>query len=276
MGLNILLLLRQVRSFPDATVLAVGEFSAIDRRIHAYMAGADNACPRRPARELAAVLQAIRRKGWRGCPACRHGPGGRRGAGRRDGGSRASGCFRTAAGCWRPPMARVDLRKSERTLLQWFAHHEGMEARRNDTISAADGSSITGRSIDVVISRLKRRAEMLGVTLPIRSVRGRGYVFVGHLSVGRNEHSLEEGWRWGLDGCRAGSQVVQILLRAALQPLRERVQDRIVAARAACRNSSRRERAPGAGRARPRAASSGPRPAGAARCRRRNCRPPRR
>ena len=81
-----------------------------------------------------------------------------------------------------------------------------MEARRNDTISAADGSSITGRSIDVVISRLKRRAEMLGVTLPIRSVRGRGYVFVGHLSVGRNEHSLGKGWRWGPDGCRAGSQ----------------------------------------------------------------------
>ena len=73
----------------------------------------------------------------------------------------------------------------------------GMEARRNDTISAADGSSITGRSIDVVISRLKRRAEMLGVTLPIRSVRGRGYVFVGHLSVGRNEHSLEEGLALG-------------------------------------------------------------------------------
>ena len=52
MGLNFLLLLRQVRSsFPDATVLAVGEFSAIDRRIHAYMAGADIACPRRPARK---------------------------------------------------------------------------------------------------------------------------------------------------------------------------------------------------------------------------------
>lgn len=199
-GLNILLLLRQVRSsFPDATVLAVGEFSAIDRRIHAYMAGADNCLSAQAGpEELAAVLQAIRRKG--GADARRVDMAQAVAVARADEDGGRQGVWVLSDGGWMLAAAdgtRIDLRKSERTLLQWFAHHEGMEARRNDTISAADGSSITGRWIDVVISRLKRRAEMLGVTLPIRSVRGRGYVFVGHLSVGRNEHSLEEGLALG-------------------------------------------------------------------------------
>ena len=106
-GLNFLLLLRQVRSsFPDATVLAVGEFSAIDRRIHAYMAGADNCLSAQAGpEELAAVLQAIRRKGVARMPGVSTWP--RRSPWRgptRTAAGRASGCFRTAAGCWRPPM----------------------------------------------------------------------------------------------------------------------------------------------------------------------------
>ena len=108
MGLNFLLL-RQVRSsFPDATVLAVGEFSAIDRRIHAYMAGADNCLSAQAGpEELAAVLQAIRRKG--GADARRVDMAQAVAVARADGtaAGRASGCFRTAAGCWRPPMARA-------------------------------------------------------------------------------------------------------------------------------------------------------------------------
>lgn len=195
-GLNFLLLLRQVRSsFPDASVLAVGEFSGIDRRIHAYMAGADNCLSAQAGpEELAAVLQAIRRKGGgdaRRVDVTLEGVASRA----EEDGVRA-GTWVLSDGGWMLAAAdgtRIDLRKSERTLLQWFAQRPGVEARRNETISASDGSSITGRSIDVVISRLKRRAELQGVKLPIRSVRGRGYVFVGNLTVGKGERSQEEG-----------------------------------------------------------------------------------
>ena len=135
------------------------------------MAGADNCLSAQAGpEELAAVLQAIRRKG--GADARRVDMAQAVAVARADEDGGRQGVWVLSDGGWMLAAAdgtRIDLRKSERTLLQWFAHHEGMEARRNDTISAADGSSITGRSIDVVISRLKRRAEMLGVTLPIRA-----------------------------------------------------------------------------------------------------------
>lgn len=63
-GLGFLVTVRQVRdSFPDAAVLAVGDFSTTERRIHAYMAGADNCLPTQGQLELAAVLLRIGRKG---------------------------------------------------------------------------------------------------------------------------------------------------------------------------------------------------------------------
>ena len=126
-GLNILLLLRQVRSsFPDATVLAVGEFSAIDRRIHAYMAGADNCLSAQAGpEELAAVLQAIRR---RGADARRVDMAQAVAVARADEDGGRQGVWVLSDGGWMLAAAdgtRIDLRKSERTLLQWFAHHEG-------------------------------------------------------------------------------------------------------------------------------------------------------
>lgn len=194
-GLNFMLLLRQLRSsFPDSIILAVGDFADTARRIHAYMAGADNClCADAGPEELAVILQGIRRKR----PADFHGE-----AQASDDAFKLPQAQEGRQGVWElsdegwilacADGSRLDLRKSERTLLQSFAHRDGMEIRRSETISGGDGSSITGRSIDVVISRLKRRAQQQGVKLPIRSVRGRGYVFAGKLRVGMGRRALAE------------------------------------------------------------------------------------
>ena len=56
------------------------------------------------------------------------------------------------------------------------------------------------RSIDVIVSRLRRKAELAGVMLPIRTVYGSGYLFADpvsrhlalHLPPALNSHGLPD------------------------------------------------------------------------------------
>ena len=44
-------------------------------------------------------------------------------------------------------------------------------------VSKAAAPAPASRSIDVIVSRLRRKAELAGVMLPIRTVYGSGYLF---------------------------------------------------------------------------------------------------
>ncbi len=181
-GLNFLVTVSQIRtSFPDAAVVAVGEFFDMERRIHAYLAGSDNCLSAQSGpEELASILLAIRRKG-----AQRIASAADAGADRAGALEPTSAWILTADG-W--TLASTDgpqlsLRKSERLLLLAFARNHGMAVYRGEPLEGSRGERLTGRTIDVVVNRLRRRAEMQGVALPIRSVRGRGYAFVGALQI---------------------------------------------------------------------------------------------
>lgn len=181
-GLNFLIAVSQIRnSFPDAAIVAVGGFSEMERRVHAYLAGADNCLSTLSGpEELAAILLAIGRKSMRRSSGAATAEGDRADAGE------CAAAWVLAADGWMLASTdglQLELRKSERVLMQAFVRNPGMAVCRGERIEGVDGRLLTGRTIDVVVNRLKRRAEMRGVALPIKSLRGRGYVFVGALEV---------------------------------------------------------------------------------------------
>lgn len=180
-GLNFLITVSQIRnSFPDAAVVAVGAFSEMERRVHAYLAGVDNCLSTQSGpEELAAILLAIHRKGMRRVSASMHIDTDRADALENE-------VWTLAEDGWRLSSAdgpQLALRKSERLLLLAFARSHGMAVYRGEKIEGTDGERLTGRAIDVVVNRLKQRAELRGIVVPIKSVRGRGYAFVGTLQV---------------------------------------------------------------------------------------------
>lgn len=81
-----------------------------------------------------------------------------------------------------PTGATLSLSSNERLIVRALLQAEGRAVSRGalaDELSA-DGANarMTGaRSIDVVISRLRRKAELAGLILPIRTVYGSGYLF---------------------------------------------------------------------------------------------------
>lgn len=81
-----------------------------------------------------------------------------------------------------PSGALLSLSSNERMIVRVLLQAEGRAVSRNVLAEelAADGvsSRMAGaRSIDVVISRLRRKAELAGLILPIRTVYGSGYLF---------------------------------------------------------------------------------------------------
>ncbi|MDQ8033343.1 hypothetical protein CEG14_25390 [Bordetella genomosp. 1] len=76
----------------------------------------------------------------------------------------------------------LSLSANERQILRVLLESPGRAVTREQLAEelAADGvaTRVTGaRSIDVVVSRLRRKAEQAGVILPIRTVYGSGYLF---------------------------------------------------------------------------------------------------
>ncbi|HRL20587.1 MAG TPA: winged helix-turn-helix domain-containing protein [Alcaligenes sp.] len=64
------------------------------------------------------------------------------------------------------------------------------ETVERDRLFATDpGRELPARSVDVLISRLKRKLASVGEELPIRSVRGEGYAFVGKVQSGGMEQA---------------------------------------------------------------------------------------
>lgn len=81
----------------------------------------------------------------------------------------------------------VMLTRGERRIVQVLFAASPQTVERDRLFPLEDGREATARSVDVLISRLKRKLSSVGEDLPIRSVRGEGYAFVGKVPLNCQE-----------------------------------------------------------------------------------------
>lgn len=79
-----------------------------------------------------------------------------------------------------PEGQRMKLTTSERAFVACLFRHRGSAVSRDELIRALGGDvfDFDGHRIDALASRVRRKAEKLGMQLPLHSVRGTGYVLV--------------------------------------------------------------------------------------------------
>ncbi len=80
-----------------------------------------------------------------------------------------------------PHGVRISLTTLERVCFLAIADHPGRELSRDILMKALPGSSL--RTLNVAISRLRKKVSDAGMDLPLHTVHGMGYVFLGHLHV---------------------------------------------------------------------------------------------
>jgi DNA-binding response OmpR family regulator len=78
-----------------------------------------------------------------------------------------------------PGGARINLTGIERTCLECLLTHPQRELSRETLRELLPSSNL--RSVNVAISRLRKKVQDAGVRLPLHTVHGVGYVFVGQL-----------------------------------------------------------------------------------------------
>jgi two-component system OmpR family response regulator len=112
------------------------------------------------------------------------------------------------AGTWRlvkcgqslasPDGQLLALTTSERIVVARLLAQPGQPLHRDDIAAQAWTGDIfpvppKPRSVDVLISRLRRKAEAQGMYLPVLAVRRWGYMFMGHEPNAKKRQSLTEG-----------------------------------------------------------------------------------
>lgn len=197
---------------PTLGIVAMTRFPDSDSRVRTLLSGAD-ACldTEVSSLELAAVFQSLLRRTadnapppntlsepsmatW---PQTRSTPESRLQA--IESSAAASGGWRLTSKGWglmAPTGQTLSLTTAERSLLLRFAHAPDKRLAR-DTLSAdmagGDGtdSERRGRFVDVMISRMRRKAAAQRVRLPIKAVHGWGYMFTADLIVDADIPDLE-------------------------------------------------------------------------------------
>lgn len=81
----------------------------------------------------------------------------------------------------------VMLTRGERRIVQMLFAVSPQTVERERLFPLEEGREAAARSVDVLISRLKRKLSAVGEELPIRSVRGEGYAFVGKVPLACQE-----------------------------------------------------------------------------------------
>ncbi|WP_255469258.1 EAL domain-containing protein [Achromobacter sp. UMC46] len=176
-------------NFLSSTIIAIRDIESPSVRINALLAGADSCYGASISySEVAAAIQSAQRK-----LTLSYAPAGH--AARRS--EPAPGQVATSPPpvekAWRlgdnewtliPPGGEgISLTRMERLVLQAIHRHpEKLVGRGDFTDESADIAS-NGRSLDLIVSRLKRKGNVAGASIPIRSMRGKGYAFSGELRV---------------------------------------------------------------------------------------------
>jgi len=154
-------------------IVVVGKGMSVDNRLRCLQSGADACLPDpQDPRELVCILLALARR----LPAA---------AGRVDVHEPGSGRWELRDQGWTlvaPTGVTLSLSANERLVVRALLNVVGKAVSRDalgielQTEGAAARAS-SARSIDVIVSRLRRKAEQAGVVLPIRTVYGSGYLF---------------------------------------------------------------------------------------------------
>lgn len=195
---NVFLYINRLRmDFPAAGVIIVrlGRVAGLERS-HLLLAGAD-ACFDQDALlvEMVACVQALRRRGYALRQSLRSTdsvlsktipqeqkqepePEAQRWDLMEDGWTMAT-----------PQGHSVMLTRGERRIVQLLFAASPQTVERDRLFSLEEGREATARSVDVLISRLKRKLSSVGEELPIRSVRGEGYAFVGKVPLNCQEQA---------------------------------------------------------------------------------------
>jgi len=154
-------------------IVVVGKGMSVDSRLRCLQSGADACLPDpQDPRELVCILLALaRRLPTAADPAEQHDSG----SGRWE--LRDQGWTLTA-----PTGVTLSLSANERLIIRALLNVAGKavdrEALGNELqVEGGAARASSARSIDVIVSRLRRKAEQAGVVLPIRTVYGSGYLF---------------------------------------------------------------------------------------------------
>nr|WP_088143496.1 winged helix-turn-helix domain-containing protein [Achromobacter xylosoxidans] len=154
-------------------IVVTGRGMSVDSRLRCLQSGADACLPDpQDPRELACILLSLARR----LPA----------------GQEASLVDAAQNGQWElrdqgwtlaaPSGATISLSANERLIVRSLLEVAGKAVGRTelgDELQVEGGGvrASGSRSIDVIVSRLRRKAELAGVMLPIRTVYGSGYLF---------------------------------------------------------------------------------------------------
>ncbi len=155
-------------------IVVTGCGMSVDSRLRCLQSGADACLPDpQDPRELACILLSLARRLPAGQEAASVGEAAQNGQWElRDQG------WTLAA----PSGATISLSANERLIVRSLLEVAGKAVGRTelgDELQVEGGSvrASGSRSIDVIVSRLRRKAELAGVMLPIRTVYGSGYLF---------------------------------------------------------------------------------------------------
>jgi len=175
-------LVSRLRTSPSLGIVVLGATLQVENRLRCLQSGAD-ACLQYPYdnRELVAVLMALARRLPGRVPAATAIEGSEPVAA---GGP--SGSWELRDQNWTlmsPSGVAISLSANERHIVRTLLDATGQAVARSELNkhldeSGGEASRTSGsRSIDVIVSRLRRKAELAGVILPIRTVYGSGYLF---------------------------------------------------------------------------------------------------
>ena len=154
-------------------IVVTGRGMSVDSRLRCLQSGADACLPDpQDPRELACILLSLARR----LPA----------------GQEASPAEPAQPGQWElrdqgwtlaaPSGATISLSANERLIVRSLLEVAGKAVGRSELgdelqVEGGGARASGSRSIDVIVSRLRRKAELAGVMLPIRTVYGSGYLF---------------------------------------------------------------------------------------------------
>ncbi|MDM9561929.1 response regulator transcription factor [Bordetella petrii] len=172
-------LLSRLRASPELGIVVISSAGNVESRLRCLQSGADICLPQPvDSRELACVLLALARR----LPGLAPGA-----VGETEVANEQSGRWELRDQSWTlvsPSGVALSLSANERLIVRALLDVVGRAVGRAelneqlDAGSGPNGGRISGsRSIDVIISRLRRKAELAGVILPIRTVYGSGYLF---------------------------------------------------------------------------------------------------
>lgn len=193
---NVFLHINRLRmDFPAAGVIVVrrDKMAGLERG-HLLLAGAD-ACFDQEALpvEVVACVQALRRRGYalqrslRGSPAEPLKAGNIAYRSEQEPDSQLWDLMENGWTMITPRGHSVMLTRGERRIVQVLFAVSPQTVERDRLFPLEEGREATARSVDVLISRLKRKLTAMGEELPIRSVRGEGYAFVGKVPAACQE-----------------------------------------------------------------------------------------